>query len=184
MNCASCARWITARTTVYGDSSTVETFKASAGKGQCEQLGVETAADFGCNAFQKITEDVPAVPIGDASYESVDPHVIINRKAGAPWTYWVMGPCPDCSNKGNANDGACHRCAGTGQVRYYEDGHVGEERTRLHPKEREQAAKPKCSACGREVERDWNACPTCGQKLDAAVAVENVTDPLFSTAKS
>jgi predicted amidophosphoribosyltransferase len=91
-----------------------------------------------------------------------------------------MGPCPNCTGKGNQGDGACDRCTGTGNVRYYEDGFVGEERSRMHPKEKELAAKPKCVGCGREVDPVWVACPICGQKLDAPMQPEKIDDPLFT----
>ena len=164
MTCETCARWITAHRTIYDDGSEIRTFEAAAGKGRCELLGIETPVDFGCNGYAEGTE-----------------HIITTRKTGKPHEHWHMGPCPDCKSHGNAGDGACHRCAGTGNVRYYDDGFIGEERTRLHPKERELAGKPKCLGCGREVEVAWVACPACGHKLDAAVAAESVIDPLFSS---
>ena len=46
-----------------------------------------------------------------------------------------MGKCPNCSGLGCrvSNGRACDRCVGTGQVRFYSDGHIGNERTRTHP---------------------------------------------------
>lgn len=162
MKCDTCARWIVARNNAYDDGIVVETFKASEGKGYCESLEIDTLPAFGCTG-----------------YSSGANQVRVSVKPGKPWNYFKMGPCPDCAAHGNSGDGACHRCAGTGQVRHYEDGHVGEERTRLHPREREQAGKPKCAGCGKEVEPDWMACPRCAHRLDAAAAVERVADPLF-----
>lgn len=162
MRCDSCVRWKTAEKTIYGDGSIVVNQQAPEGKGHCLQLDIDTAPEFGCTSFAE----------GDA-------HEIVHRKEGAPWQHSHAGPCPDCTGNGNAGDGACHRCAGTGKVRHYDDGYVGEERTRLHPREREHAAKPKCAKCGREVDVDWKVCPTCGNKLDAETTTEVVEDPLY-----
>lgn len=163
-NCSSCGNWITRRVTAYDDGSEVENFRAPDGKGHCEVLNIDTAPEFGCN-----------------SHVAGDGHVIIAKKTGAPWQSWHMGPCPDCSAKGNAGEGACDRCTGTGNVRYYDDGFVGEEKTRMHPKEKDAKAYtgPKCLGCGRDVEPEWVSCPRCGHKLDAVAAVEKVSDPLF-----
>ena len=163
MNCADCANWVTARITRYSDGSEVKTYEAPSGKGSCSALGIECPPDFGCNRFEAGSDPVR-----------------ISERDGAPWQHWVMGPCPDCTGNGNAGDGACYRCAGTSKVRYYEDGYIGEERTRLHPREREAAVKPKCPSCQRDVETAWVACPACGQKLDAPADVEKVSDPLFA----
>jgi hypothetical protein len=163
MKCDSCALWITRRATAYDDGTEIDTYRAPDGRGRCQLLEIDVAAEFGCNRFS------PAV----------EPSVRITHKTGAPWQHWVMGDCPDCVGKGNQNDGACHRCAGTSRVRHYEDGHVGEERTRLHPREREAAAKPKCAGCGRDVEPDWMACPRCAHRLDGIAPTEKVDDPLF-----
>ena len=169
MNCLGCAHWILARTTAYADGSMIDTFRAPEGKGRCESLNIDTAPDFGCTGYAE---------------DGGHPHVITTHKVGAPWQHWKMGPCPDCSGKGNAGDGACHRCAGTHQVRYYEDGFIGEERTRLHPKEREVAPKPTCGGCKREIDIGWVACPFCGHKLEPVAAVEKVEDPLFAPPAS
>ena len=163
MTCDTCARWITAHRTIYDDGSEIGTFEAPAGKGNCQLLGIDTLPEFGCTSYDPGAE-----------------HIITSHKSGTPHEHFRMGPCPECRAAGNAGDSACHRCAGTGNVRYYDDGYIGEERTRLHPKEVEKAAKPKCLGCGREVEAAWVACPACGHKLDAARAAETVADPLFN----
>jgi hypothetical protein len=59
------------------------------------------------------------------------------------------------------------QCAGTGIVRYYEDGFVGEEHTRLHPKEKAMTEPPKCGKCSRNIDIKWVACPYCGNRLEA-----------------
>lgn len=171
--CSSCERWLTTRKTIYDDGSEVVNFHAADGKGLCGHLGLEMPAAFGCILYG-LRSGMP---------------VEISRKDGAPWQHSASGPCPDCSGKGNPNAGAapeenevssrsCHRCAGTGMVRHYDDGYIGEERTRLHPKEREMMRKPTCAGCQREVEPDWFACPSCGVKLDAARPVEVIRDAL------
>lgn len=119
MNCSGCAHWLVEQSTSYQDGSVVVAYKAPDGMGRCNVLDVETAAAFGCNQFA-----------------AGGPLVETTSKAGAPWMHSVAGPCPDCGGLGLG----CVRCAGTGKVRHYEDGHVGEEQTRLHPKEKELAA--------------------------------------------
>jgi hypothetical protein len=156
--CDGCANWITLSKTLYESGDEVVHSRTELGKGLCKLLGIETAADFGC-----------------VKHEAGDDHVlIVARKSGAPWQHSVAGPCPDCAGKGNNGDSGCHRCAGTGKVRYYEDGYVGEERTRLHPKEREHAAPLKCKACDAIIEIDWVACPRCGARTEAPARTEVV----------
>jgi len=167
MPCNSCAHWIRARKTIYESGDEVFNFQAPEGKGHCDAIDLDTDPEFGCTKFDA---EKPYLGVDD------QPHVIVAHKSGAPWHYSVSGPCPDCAGKGNAGDTGCHRCAGTGKVRYYDDGYIGEERTRLHPKEREQAGKPKCADCGREVERAWKVCPACGHKLDAESPIEVIKD--------
>lgn len=152
MPCSECAHWVMQRKTVYDDGSEVVTFQAPEGKGHCEELNLDTTPEFFCGALKP-----------DLDSKTIR----ISRKAGAPWQHWTMIPCPQCSGKGNAGDGACDRCAGTSNVRRYDDGFVGDERTRIHPKERElgAVAKPSCSSCGREVDRAWVACPFCGHRI-------------------
>jgi RecJ-like exonuclease len=162
MKCETCAHWIQARKTLYDDGSEVVNFQAPEGKGHCESLNLDTDPGFGCTGFIEGCE-----------------HVIVARKSGAPWQHSSSGPCPNCNSCGNnQNDGACERCQGTGKVRYYDDGFIGEERTRLHPKEKELAAQPKCRGCDRMLEREWMACPFCGTKTDAPAAVEVIADGL------
>lgn len=156
--CKDCGHWLTRHLTSYDDGSVIEKRLAPEGKGHCGALNMDTEPEFGCVRFEP----------GDA-------HEITGHKVGAPWQHWEMGPCPDCNGVGSkwsdpANVAACRRCAGTAQVRYYDDGHIGEERTRLHPKEKEQLAANKalhalktCVHCKRQAASgDWLACPWCG----------------------
>ena len=93
-----------------------------------------------------------------------------------------MGPCPDCTDSPGCQNGrGCHRCAGTGNVRFYDDGYIGEERTRLHPKEKKGAANPKCHSCSREVAPGWKNCPHCGLKLEPPAEIELISDPMGGT---
>ncbi len=163
MRCDQCAHWLVARKTLYEDGSEIVNFHAAEGKGLCEILKLETTPSFGCTAF-----------LDGGAYA----HMVIGQKSGAPWQYSKSGPCPDCSSQGASGDRACHRCAGTGKVRHYEDGFIGEERTRLHPKEKEGAPKPKCISCGAGVEINWKACPQCGNRLEPPAEVEKIDDVL------
>jgi hypothetical protein len=155
MRCDACEHWTIARTTVYDDGSKVDTFRAEEGKGFCCVLKMQTASDFGCNKFAEIIH---------ANLPGIINHIILDEKAGAPWQHWAMGPCPDCHGKGNAGDGGCYRCTGTGNVRFYDDGFVGDERTRRHPKEPLTKARD-CPGCRRPTDHSWVACPHCGQRL-------------------
>jgi hypothetical protein len=120
MQCSTCKAWILRRRKFYGDGTEIFYDQAPEGQGHCEFLNALTAADFGCNKFQP-DDNIPA-------------HTATIKLNGAPWQNWHMGPCPDCRGNGNQG-GACWRCAGTSNVRYYDDGYVGEERTRRHPNE-------------------------------------------------
>jgi predicted RNA-binding Zn-ribbon protein involved in translation (DUF1610 family) len=152
-NCAGCKYWIIERGISYTDGTYIGTFQNPAGRGECQILTVQTAEDFGCNKFEAGTE-----------------HRIITRKIGAPHQHWVMIPCPDCEGKGDGARG--HRCAGTGLVRLYDDGYVGDEQTRLHPKEK--ATPPTCMACGKQINLEWVSCPYCGQKTPRQAETEVV----------
>lgn len=158
MPCSDCAQWITCEARIYEDGSEITDFQAPVGQGRCEVLKITTGEAFGCT-----------------SHAPGNGHIKLTQRPGAPWQHSKAGPCPDCFGAGNDNDRGCKRCAGTGKVRHYEDGYIGEEQTRLHPKEREMAgAKPKCASCQREVEPSWKVCPSCAHKLDAASETEHV----------
>lgn len=158
MKCEECEHWIVRRVTTYDDGSEVERWKSPDGSGHCESLGIETAYDFGCNRFMEASGN----------------HVESEHKPGAPWHHFKMIPCPDCGGKGDGTRG--HRCAGTGLVRLYDDGYIGDEQTRKHPKE--NVEPPKCPSCKKRVELDWGHCPACGFKLWQVAETEIVTSEL------
>lgn len=134
--CAGCANWITKRETVYEDGSRIVTYAApDETAARCELLKIDTASNFGCNSF------------------APGEHTVVTEKTGAPWQHWKMGPCPNCQGAGSSG-GACHRCAGTGNVRFYDDGYIGEEQTRKHPKEAEVAPLPDSGTVLAEVPKD------------------------------
>lgn len=158
MSCAICQHWTVQRVTTYDDGSIVERWKAPEGVGHCELLGIATDPGFGCNRF----------------IESFYDHVETLKKPGAPWQHFVMIPCPDCAGKGDGGRG--HRCAGTGLVRLYDDGHIGDEQTRRHPKENRPAAL--CHGCNAAVDPNWAHCPACGVKLWKVAETEVIKDDL------
>ena len=168
MTCSTCAHWVTTRKTVYGDGSEVVTYQCSDGKGHCEKLEIDTSPDFTC-AYEDNSDHSGPVRIGN--------------KLGAPWQFWSMIPCPVCAEKGLPPDGVHCQCAGTGKVRRYDDGFIGDEKTRLHPTERALmlAGKPKCKTCDHEVEIMWVACPFCGGRLEPMSKTEVVSDPMGGT---
>lgn len=159
--CERCEHWTIRRQTIYGDGTIIENWKAESGKGACGSLGIETTYDFGCNRFLE----------GDGD------HVETKRKDGHSWQHWIMIPCPDCNGgKLDGVGGRGHRCAGTGLVRLYDDGYIGDENTRLHPNEK--AMPTTCAACGGAVESGWKHCPGCGKKLWAVAETEVITDDM------
>lgn len=155
MKCDDCERWIICRKNVYDDGSEIVTLQSPSGKGHCDALDIETDFSFGCNRFSKGGE-----------------HVDITRKTGSPWRHFIMIPCPDCAGKGDGGRG--HRCAGTGLVRLYDDGYIGDEQTRMHPKEKPQPLK--CMQCGEPVNPDWIACPKCATKIAKVSETKIVSD--------
>jgi|SRR5712671_6282130 len=128
MRCGYCGNWMTQRKVTYGDGSEVVTYQAQDGKGNCSVLKIDTVPDFGCMSFKAGT------------------HVEVSHKDGAPWQHWVHVDCPDCGGRGSTVEaGMCQRCVGTGRVQRYDDGYVGEERTKRHPKELEETT---CAGTG------------------------------------
>lgn len=131
--CDTCGNWLLERKAIYGDGTEIVTHRAPDGKGRCRVLDTYTDPGFGC-----------------VSHE-LGGHVDVINKEGAPWQNWVVDACPDCKGQGTithgVNDGhldysVCGRCVGTGKVRHYDDGYIGEERHRRHPKEGNQQCTP------------------------------------------
>jgi hypothetical protein len=161
MRCDRCSFWTVGRLTQYASGDVVVNWEAPKGKGLCDKLSMETEADFGCTKFA----------------ETEDDHLVKGWKNGEPWQHWEVKNCPDCQGVGNGGgfgSSACHRCAGTGKVRHYDDGFVGEEQTRLHPKEREIIAPLTCRTCKHEIDIKWVACPLCGTRLEPVAEREDL----------
>jgi hypothetical protein len=120
--CFNCSSWITCRKVIFdGDGQEVITWNTSDGNGKCGVLNFETPPEFGC-----------------VSYSPGTSNVSVTHKPGFVWEHFEYRPCPDCGGRGSTPEaGMCQRCYGTARVRFYDDGYIGEERTRLHPKERE-----------------------------------------------
>jgi hypothetical protein len=174
--CEICRNWLVERFTEYSDGSRITNWKpAKEGCGLCDVLKIETPADFGCKSF------------GEG-------HVHTERawKNGAPYMHWTVGPCPGCTGNGSVaqfttqggypqiTGGSCDRCKGTGKVRHYDDGFVGNESDRMHPKEKEIAEPLTCRRCSKSVEVTWMVCPFCGNRLEGEAAVEIVEGALGS----
>ena len=160
--CSSCEHWTLARVTRYDDGSVIDNYRPPEGTGHCESLSLDTAPEFFCAKFSPCPSDFD--------------HVYTSHKEGAPWQHWVHVPCPDCKGVGSSYDCACGRCAGTARVRKYDDGYVGEEQHRIHPKEKELNRKPRCGGCQKDMERNWVACPLCGWRYEPPASPEVVTD--------
>jgi hypothetical protein len=129
MQCSDCHLWILKRITVYDDGTEIANFTAPDGVGHCNVLDINTKQEFGCIHF-----------IADLSASS---HVEKEMKSGTPWQNFRMIICPTCSGKPGLSSGSRCQCAGTGNVRQYDDGYVADEQKRAHPKEEELAAAPK-----------------------------------------
>jgi hypothetical protein len=154
--CSGCAKWTTERCSIYESGDQITNYQAPPGRGSCSALGIETPEEFGCVAHAPGEDHVERTP-----------------RTGAPHHHWIMIPCPDCRGGKTDPGGRGHRCAGTGLVRLYDDGYVGDEQTRTHPKDRPQPAT--CGGCGGVTEPAWVACPHCGHRLKLPVAeTENV----------
>lgn len=161
MTCDTCANWTVRRRRVYDNGDEVVTYEAPPGKGHCAVLDIDRPPDFHC-----------------AAYAEGDDHVVTERVHGAPWEHYRYAPCPDCNGRGSI-EGAqicCQRCAGTARVRFYDDGYIGEEQTRRHPKEA-PAKPPVCQNpdCGLEVDTRWANCPWCGFRTNKAAPTEIVS---------
>lgn len=123
--CDKCATWLIKRERVYvGDGTRIQSMTATGDHGLCIPLNMPTSPTFGCNKF---------TPCADGW-----DHVEREEINGAQWQYFKMINCPDCDGRGSGKGeaaGICYRCQGLGKVRQYDDGYIGEERTRRHPKE-------------------------------------------------
>ena len=169
--CNVCKKWLISVRNTYDNGDIIEKWGAPASQGKCQVLNVLTSDDFGCLKF-----------------ELNGPLTISRHKAGAPWNHKVLGPCPDCKKPDcgypNCENPRCPgsdkcfgepavaeghngRCHGFGQVYYYDDGFIGDMKTQRHPKEREQVpdSPMRCQRCTEPVDRLWNICPNCGQRL-------------------
>jgi hypothetical protein len=155
--CENCKFWLVSKKTVYGDGAEKVHFQAPSGKGKCDQLGIETSADFGCNRHFEDTWD----------------HIEVEHRPGDGWQHWWVDKCPDCDGVG----AGCRRCAGVGRVRHYGDGYIGEEQTRLHPKEKERMkfGPPKCVNCDKDLSFEWVSCPWCGFRTNKQSELEVVS---------
>jgi|SRR6516162_2406076 hypothetical protein len=167
-NCCSCSRWKVARTRIYGNGESFDDWRAELGKGRCTLLAVLTKESFGCNEY----------------CEGAEPVIIEHRPEQQPWHHCWAGTCPDCEGKaswgvetspGFMTTTVCGRCCGTGKVRHYGDGYIGEEKTRRHPKQGPE--HPPCPKCSNPI-RDyrWGNCPQCGHKLEPPAATEVIED--------
>jgi len=155
LNCASCGHWLVRVEIKYGNGDTIIKWSDPQGRGKCTGPLADTitAPDFGC-----------------IKYEAGEPIVQSSFKEGNPWNYWTPGPCPDCGGRGMAGDGVDDRCCGTGQVRYYDDGFIGDNRSKMHPKEKPFGKRPDdptpvCFNCYKSIDQHWNVCPYCGTNL-------------------
>jgi hypothetical protein len=160
MRCDECKHWLVAVDVAYEDGTVIDQGKVvigtkvvqlhrhPEGRGQCEKLNMETAREFFCAGFEPQDWD----------------HTEHYEKSGAPWQHWQILTCPDCNGIGLG----CMRCVGTGKVRHYDDGYIGEERTRLHPKQKEAmaAGPPKCVSCEKDLDPNWVSCPWCGTRTN------------------
>lgn len=153
MGCDNCANWTVRRRRLYENGDEIITYDAPAGKGHCDALGIDTAPTFHCGAFAPGWE-----------------HLRTERITGKPWEHWKHGPCPDCGGRGSTPEmGMCQRCYGTSRVRFYDDGYIGEEQTRIHPKEREA---PQCTV--PSMANKFGLSDTDYEKLRAEIQAERL----------
>jgi hypothetical protein len=153
--CKDCRLWLTMRVTDYEDGTRIANLQSPEGKGHCEVLKIETDSEFGCNRYEE-------------GHEHIE---IMAKKTGSPWHHSHRDACPECKKTpGMVDTSVCGRCCGTGQVLHYDDGFVGEEKTRRHPNEAVigPPPAPTCPGCSRAIEITWVSCPWCGTKLPPA----------------
>jgi hypothetical protein len=128
MRCSDCKYWFRGTRKQYKNKLPIFIPSADNGNGVCRSGGMINGTvvgpTFGCIDFL-LSASLVDDQEDSFSYDQ------------EPWQVWEMIPCPDCLGVGSERDSACHRCVGTGNVRKYADGFVGEERTREHPVEKE-----------------------------------------------
>jgi len=127
MHCKDCQHWFRGTSRQYKNNARIFLPSAEEGKAVCRSGGAidgqVVPSTFGCVDFNPC----------EGEFDQID----FLKYDQEPWQVWEMIPCPDCRGEGSSNDSACHRCAGTANVRKYADGFIGDERTREHPVEKE-----------------------------------------------
>ena len=163
MTCSTCSKWFVRKETHYGNGEIIVNWTPPEGCGTCQILNNPTPPTFECNQYSAGT------PIVETAF-----------KEGEPWHHWVFGVCPTCKGEGAAAGVGRYgmvddQCCGTGRVRYYDDGYIGENKTCRHPNEKEKrhdAPDPTCFNCHKPIGNDWMACPYCGTRLKDVVKPE------------
>ena len=155
LRCSTCAKWLLRKETSYGNGETIVNWSDPDGKGQCSFLNINTVPDFGCN-----------------QYEVGGPIIEKHFKEGEPWHYWRLDKCPECHGLGTGGPSGRvdNRCCGTGLVMYFDDGYIGDNMTKMHPKEKVKRPDPvfSCFNCHKPADAAWIACPYCGTNLKEA----------------
>jgi hypothetical protein len=164
MRCDECDHWLVAKITSYDDGSVVDNYRAPEGNGHCEVHDKDFAAAYFCADFKESGWD----------------HLEKKHKAGAPWQYWVLVKCPECEPVGHSV--GCNRCAGTGQIRLYDDGFLGNNQTLEHPVETAKRVKgpPKCVQCSKDLDPMWINCPWCGARTNKPSPPEIIKDEVLA----
>jgi len=155
--CSSCGKWLLRKETSYENGEVIVNWSDPEGRGECSYLSTCTHPSFGCN-----------------QYMNGGPLIERASKPGEPWHHWVLGPCPEChglGTGGTAGGYVDNRCCGTGLVQYYDDGYVGDNKTKCHPKEKALYGKKRdevelvCFNCQKPTDPSWLMCPYCATKL-------------------
>jgi hypothetical protein len=139
--CRDCAHWSLGTYKVFRSARFDVPLSAAPDEGLCGlgfMYGKLVPAAFGCPEFESAADDS-------------DHWEYLDYSDKEPWEVWDIIPCPECQGvgrsgpepQGAAATAACRRCAGTGKVRQYGDGIIGDEQTRLHPVEIEAFRKAK-----------------------------------------
>jgi hypothetical protein len=188
--CATCGFWLLRRETHYSGGEKIVNWQDPQGRGKCtsETLrGTLTPPTFGCG-----------------EHKDGGPIVEVAQKQGEAWHYSVAIPCPDCRapdcgfvspgecenkhcpgtdkclGRGHTESGVDGRCCGTGTVQLYDDGFIGENKRKLHPKEQELGKRPHlpavCERCNEKIDAKWRMCPFCGYDLKSEKKTIMVSD--------